>query len=69
MRNSKYGHFGWQGGYAGFSVSKSLVEKTKKYIREQKEHHKNKSYKEELIVFLKLYDVDYDPQYLLDDED
>jgi hypothetical protein len=52
MRNSKYGYFGWQGGYAGFSVSKSLVEKTKKYIREQKEHHKYKSYKEELIEFL-----------------
>jgi REP element-mobilizing transposase RayT len=68
-RNSKYKLFGWQGGYAGFSVSKSLVEKTKKYIREQKEHHNKKSYKEELMERLKLYDVDYDHRYLWDDKD
>jgi len=68
-RNEKYKLFGWQGGYSGFSVSQSLVEKTKKYIREQKEHHKKKSYKEELIEFLKLYGMDYDPRYLWDDED
>jgi len=66
-RNKKYVLFRWQGGYSGFSVSKSLVEKTKKYIREQKEHHKKKSSKEELVEFLKLYDVDYDLRYLLED--
>ena len=63
-RNIKYKRFGWQGGYSGFSVSQSLLEKTKKYIKDQKEHHKKKSYKEELIEFLKMYNVDYDPRYL-----
>lgn len=29
-KNKKYKLFKWQGGYAGFSVSKSQVEKTKK---------------------------------------
>ena len=66
--NTKYKLFKWQGGYAGFSVSQSLVQKTTQYIRKQKEHHKSKSYKEELIEFLKLYGVDYDSSYLWDDE-
>ncbi|MGC9343958.1 MAG: hypothetical protein ACP5E3_14745 [Bacteroidales bacterium] len=48
-------------------VLSELVEKTKNYIKEQKEHHKKKTYKEELIELLKLYDVDYDPRYLWDD--
>ena len=63
-RDKEYKLFKWQGGYAGFSVSKSMVEKTKRYIREQKEHHKKKSYRDELIEFLKLYDVDYDLRYI-----
>jgi putative transposase len=66
-RNVNYKHFQWQGGYSGFSVSKSLVEKTKKYIKEQKEHHRKKSFKKELTEFLKLYGVNYDPRYLWED--
>ena len=38
-RNKKYKLFKWQGGYAGFSVSKSQIGKTKKYISEQKEDY------------------------------
>ena len=38
--NSKYRQFAWQGGYAGFSVSQSLHDKTKGYILNQEEHHK-----------------------------
>jgi putative transposase len=66
-RNSKYRLFAWQGGYSGFSVSKSLVEKTKDYIKKQKVHHRKKLYKEELIGFLELYDIDYDSVYLWND--
>ena len=66
-KDKNYKRFQWQGGYSGFSVSKSLVEKTKKYIKEQKEHHKKKSFKEELTEFLNLYGVDYNPRYLWED--
>jgi putative transposase len=68
-RNKKYKLFGWQGGYSGFSVSQSLIEKTTEYIRKQKEHHKKKTYKVELIEFLKVYGIDYDPRYIWSDED
>ncbi|MHC1703182.1 MAG: transposase [Tenuifilaceae bacterium] len=66
-RGKNYEKFAWQGGYAGFSVSQSLHDKTKKYIENQEEHHKNKSFKEELIVFLREYGIEYNEQYLLTD--
>ena len=31
--------FGWQGGYAAFTVSESQVERVSQYIRNQQEHH------------------------------
>lgn len=60
-------NFAWQGGYSGFSVSPSLHSKTVNYIKNQKEHHKKMSFKEELIMFLKEYGVDYDEKYLWTD--
>lgn len=65
--HSQYKSFAWQGGYAGFSVSQSLHDKTKNYIRNQEEHHKKMSFKEELILFLKEYGIEYNEQYLWND--
>lgn len=59
-----YRSFSWQGGYATFSVSQSLVERTKKYIENQEEHHKRINFQEELILFLKEYNIDYNENYL-----
>ena len=63
-KNRKYQNFAWQGGYAGYSVSQSVIERTKKYIEKQKEHHKKISFKDEYEQFLKEYDIDYDENYL-----
>ena len=65
--SSHYRQFSWQGGYAGFSVSKSLLGKTKNYIMNQEEHHKRMTFKEELIALLKEYSIDYDERYLFKD--
>ncbi len=62
-----YESFAWQGGYSGFSVSQSLHDKTKQYIRNQEEHHKRMTFKEELILFLKEYGIDYNEEYLWTD--
>lgn len=59
-----YKDFYWQGGYGGFSVSQSKVDVVKRYIENQKEHHKTESFKEEYIRFLKEYGIDYDGDYL-----
>lgn len=66
-KDSYYKNFTWQGGYAGFSVSSSLYDKTKLYIENQEEHHKKLSFKDEYILFLCEYCVDYDEKYLWDD--
>lgn len=50
--------FSWQVGYGGFSVSESKLKEAKNYIQNQKEHHKNMSFKEEYDKFIKLYNLD-----------
>ena len=66
-RDEHYSQFAWQAGYGGFSVSPTLYEKTKKYIENQKEHHKKRTFKEEYLMFLKEYEVDFDENYLWTD--
>jgi|SRR5690554_1131096 len=63
-----YKSFAWQGGYGAFSVSQSVLERTKKYIERQKEHHKQKDMKKEFVLFLKEYGVEYDEKYIWEDE-
>lgn len=62
-----YKSFAWQGGYAGFSVSPSLHDKTKRYIENQEEHHKKMTFQEEYLMFLKEYGIEYDENYLWND--
>lgn len=57
-------NFAWQGGYAAFTVSKSQQAVVENYIENQEEHHRQKSFKEELISFLKVNDLPYAEQYL-----
>ncbi len=61
-----YKKFYWQAGYAVFSVSQSKVEVVKQYIRNQKEHHKKKSFQDEFRKFLQEYKIDYDEHYVWD---
>jgi REP element-mobilizing transposase RayT len=58
--------FSWQNGYGIFSVSQSHLDKLKKYIANQSEHHKKISFKEEFLEFLKKYNLEYDERYLWD---
>ncbi|MFL6194715.1 MAG: IS200/IS605 family transposase [Thermoanaerobaculia bacterium] len=58
--------FAWQEGYGAFSVSESLVNKVRSYIRTQEEHHRRVSFKEELIALLKRHRIPYDERYLVD---
>ncbi|KAA6343168.1 hypothetical protein EZS27_009142 [termite gut metagenome] len=62
-----YKNFAWQGGYGGFSVSQSLYAKTKQYIANQKEHHKKMTFREEYVLFLNEYGVDYEKKYIWND--
>lgn len=63
----QYEHFAWQGGYAAFSVSQSVVDKTLAYVKGQKEHHQKHSFQDEYLQFLKLYNISYDERYVFTD--
>ena len=62
-----YQRFAWQSGYAAFSVSQSVVEKTVQYIENQREHHAKHTFQEEYLKLLELYDVKYDKDYVFRD--
>jgi REP element-mobilizing transposase RayT len=53
-------HFAWQNGFSAFSVSESQLEKVRKYILNQEEHHKKMSFEEELKKILKLHKIEED---------
>ncbi len=56
--------FAWQEGYAAFSVSPNARPDVKSYIANQEEHHRRKTFTEELIEMLNRAGIDYDPKYL-----
>ena len=56
--------FSWQEGYGAFSYSKSALDTVVKYILNQKEHHKNQTFREEYLQFLRKFEVEYDEKYL-----
>jgi hypothetical protein len=61
--------FGWQDGFACFSVSQSNADAVRRYIENQGEHHRSRSFKEELIEFLERHGVTYDPRYVVEPAD
>ena len=58
--------FYWQEGYGAFSYSKSALDNVVKYILNQKEHHKKKTFQEEYKNYLEKFGVEYDEKYLFE---
>ena len=65
-KGPEYKDFYWQAGYGAFSIGQSGVEAVKKYIANQKEHHRKKTFQEEFRAFLKRYEIEYDERYVWD---
>ena len=65
-KDRKFKDFHWQDCYAGFSIGQSNAPALKRYIAQQKEHHRTRTFQEELIELLKKYEVEYDERYLWD---
>ena len=57
--------FGWQDGYAAFTVSATHREAVRRYIANQAEHHKKIGFVDELKQLLEKNGVVYDPKYLV----
>ncbi len=60
------GHFHWQKGYGAFSYAKSQVPNVINYILNQEQHHQKKTFREEYLEFLRLFEIEYDEKYLFE---
>ncbi len=59
-----YQNFQWQDGYGAFSVGHTQIEDVKIYIANQKIHHAETTFEDELRYFLNKYEVEYDENYI-----
>jgi putative transposase len=61
--HESHGHmkdFAWQTKYGGFSVSSSNKDSVRRYIENQEEHHRKKTFEEEFRELLKKHGVEFD---------
>jgi putative transposase len=65
-RDPQFRNFEWQAGYGAFSVSQSGVEEVRRYIRGQRQHHKNATFQDEFRAFLKRYEIEFDERHAWD---
>lgn len=56
---------GWQDGYGGFTYSFKDKDRLIEYVKNQEDHHKIKTFREELIELLIEQGIEYDEKYLL----
>ncbi len=62
----EFSQFEWQGGYADFSVSASNLDRAKRYIANQEEHHRKMSFQDEIRALLKKHRMEWDERYIWD---
>lgn len=60
------GKFSWQHGFGAFSYSQSHIDKVVKYILNQEEHHKKRTFREEYFGLLEKFNVEYNPKYVFE---
>lgn len=60
------GKFEWQTGFGAFTLGQSQIPRIVNYIKNQEEHHKKKTFKNEYIAFLKAYEIEFKNEYLFD---
>ena len=60
--------FQWQKGFGAFTASYDRVDAIRNYIRNQKEHHKTKTFQEEYIEFLERHGIEFQLEYLFEGE-
>jgi putative transposase len=60
------GKFQWQEGFGAFSYSQSALDNVINYIKNQKQHHRKKTFRQEYIEFLEAFDIEYKEQYLFE---
>lgn len=57
-------NFSWQQGYGAFSVGISQMPETIRYIEQQAEHHRTRTFQEEYLAILKKHEMPFEEKYL-----
>jgi len=55
----------WQEGYGAFTYSIKEKDRLIEYVKNQEEHHKTKTFKDEFIELLNEHGIEFDEKYLL----
>ena len=58
--------FEWQKGYGAFTHSHSQIDLVIKYIRNQRYHHRKRSFREEYLEMLKKNEIDFKDEYIFE---
>lgn len=58
--------FSWQEGFGAFSYSKNQIDTVVRYILNQEEHHRTKSFRTEYLQLLRELEIPYEEKYLFD---
>ncbi|MDB6031105.1 MAG: element-mobilizing transposase RayT [Verrucomicrobiales bacterium] len=56
--------FRWQEGYAAFTINSTAREVLHNYLAREEEHHRKKTFREELMDLLKKAGLEYHERYL-----
>ena len=56
---------GWQDGYGAFTYSIKEKDRLIEYIKNQEEHHRKKTFREEYIKLLEEHGIEFNEKYLL----
>jgi REP element-mobilizing transposase RayT len=65
-KNSLFKNFnGWQDGYGAFTYSIKEKDRLIEYVKNQENHHKTISFRDEYIELLKEHNIEFDERYLL----
>jgi REP element-mobilizing transposase RayT len=59
--------FRWQEGFSAFSYSMDALPNVIRYIENQEEHHRKKTFKEEYVAMLKEFEIDFDDRYIFEE--
>ncbi len=58
--------FYWQKGYGAFTHSHSQIDSVAKYVLNQEERHRKKTFREEYLEMLNKFQIDYKDEYIFE---
>ena len=60
------GRFSWQEGYGAFSYGHSQLDTIVRYIQNQEQHHRRRSFRDEYLTLLRKFDIAFDDKYVFE---